>query len=92
MEQAHRVKWVDAGREPQCQGAVAMLRTWWAVRDRQRFFTYAGTRQHLKRPRVLIGSWKRRMALRPDIRPATKIVKTESITYFTNHAEPCYVS
>lgn len=42
---------------------MAMLRIWWAARERQRFFTYAGTRQDPKRPRVWIGSEKRRMAM-----------------------------
>lgn len=42
---------------------MAVLRIWWAARDRQRFFTYTGSRQHPKRPRVLIGSAKRRMEL-----------------------------
>ena len=44
-----------------------MLRIWWAARKRQRFFTYAGTRQHPKRPRFLVGSFKRRMSLSPHI-------------------------
>lgn len=46
-----------------------MHKIWWAARERQRqrFFTYTGSRQHPKRPRVLVGSFKRRMALSPWI-------------------------
>lgn len=44
-----------------------MRRIWWAERERQRFFTYTGCRQHPKRPRVVVGSFKRRMSLSPWI-------------------------
>lgn len=52
-----------------------MLRIWWAARERQRFYTYSGSRQHPKRPRVLVGSWARRMMLRPDVRARTKVLQ-----------------
>jgi hypothetical protein len=42
---------------------MAMLRIWWSARERQRFYTYTGSRQHPKRPRVWIGSAKRRMEM-----------------------------
>jgi hypothetical protein len=75
-----------------------MLKIWWAARSRQRFFTYAGTRQHPKRPRVLVGSFKRRMALSPwilqskvyvpkSMRPARRIPRVEPLTAIRRYHE-----